>query len=228
MATEECLAPFIDVYKNIPDEWLLDRRKVNRILRRYTNQFNDELKVLENNGFSITPYFRDRRSDSQYIYDIISGWAIEDIICDVWLHKHVTAHDPNIRVEHSGDDKQRNLEKYVASRMTTVPDFILTSYDKRIEIELQMSRSVRKAYDMKANKVNRVIDSGGKFLWIILPTSQYFVCDPKIHLNDVTPVKNFLWGGKEVYRLNLEKIEEIGLYNISDGIPEDIIDIIST
>ena len=218
------MAPFLEIYDHLAKEWNLDNRKTRRILRRYTKQFEVERELLKTKELKLPPYFKDRRTDIEYIYDILNGWTMEDIICDVWLSEWLSHHDPNITIDHSGADKERNVEKYAASRVTTDPDFVFTSYGRKVELELQMSRKERTTFDMKINKVDRVARARGKFLWVIVPTGQFFICDPRKDLKGLPPFENPAWGGKKVYRLDMDRVKKIGLHDIANGFSEALIE----
>ena len=74
-------------------------------------------------------------------------------------------------------------------------------------------------YDMKEGKVNRAIREGNYFLWILIPTNEYFIIDPSKELNTISPKPNPLWGGKMVYHIDYEFIDKIGgLGKIKDSL----------
>jgi len=178
--------------------------------------------LLKENKIKLPSFFKDRRTDEDYIYDLIDGWLMEDIICDAWLRERLMAIDKTITVVHMGTNRDRTLQKYNPRNITTEPDFLYkTTKGKEIKIELQMARKPRKeGYDMKDTKVKRALENGHIFLWVIVPNDKFFVVEPNKDLQGVVPMTNPLWGGKLVYRLALPKCKQLGMYDMSSEIPK--------
>lgn len=216
--------PFEEKYKDLPSRWNIKSDIVNYIVRRYTKKLHEEIKLLKENKMKLSSFFRDRRSDEEYIFDLIDGWLIEDIVCDAWLRQRVLDINKDIKITHMGTNRDRTLQKYDSRKITTEPDFIYQSpKGEEVKIELQMARGMRKeGYDMKESKVKRAVESKYLFLWVLLPEDKYFVIDPAIELRDIKPISNPLWGGKSVFRLAAKELQRIGLYEISCDIPTNL------
>jgi len=216
--------PFEEKYKELPCRWNIKSDIVNYIVRRYTKKLNEEIKLLKEHKMKLPSFFRDRRSEEEYVFDLIDGWLVEDIVCDAWLRKRLLDVSKDIKITHMGTNRDRTLQKYNPRKITTEPDFIyLSPKGEEVKIELQMARKMRKeGYDMKESKVKRAVKNGHLFLWVLLPEDKYFVIDPAIELRGIKPMSNPLWGGKLVYRLAAEELQHVGLYGMSGDIPEDL------
>lgn len=213
--------PFEKKYADLAKRWKISDEIVNYIVRRYTKKLEEETQRLKMEGIKLPRFFRDRRTDEEYVYDLIDGWLIEDIVCDAWLRSRLLSIDKAIEITYMGTNRDRTIQKYNQRKITTNPDFAYkTSTGKEIRIELQMARESRKeGYDMKESKVNRAKECGNIFLWVIIPEDVFFIIDPKSDLKGVDPIINPLWGGKMVYRLGPDKLAEIGKFPMSGEIP---------
>lgn len=214
--------PFHEKYADLPQRWGISDEIVNYIIRRYSKKLEMELRKLKTEKIGLSRFFRDKRTDEEYVYDLIDGWLIEDIICDGWLRNRLLQIDNQITILHMGTNRDRTLQKQHPKKITTAPDFIYrTSSGKEVSIELQMARENRDSsgYDMKESKIKRALRTKAIFLWIILQDDEFFFVDPSEDLKDVRPISNPLWGGKLVYRLSPEKQRVIGRYPMKGPIP---------
>ena len=214
--------PFEEKYAEIAKRWKISDEIVNYIIRRYTKKLAEELERLKVEDIKLPKFFRDRRTDEDYVYDLIDGWMMEDVVCDGWLRTRLLAIDDKIKITHMGTNRDRTLQKFNPRKITTQPDFIYeAALGKEIRIELQMARASRKeGYDMKESKVKRARKERNIFLWIIIPEDSFFIIDPDSDLDGVEPISNPLWGGKMVYRLGPAEIQEIGKYPLAGEIPK--------
>lgn len=216
--------PFQEKYSDLPKRWKINDDLVNYIIRRYSKKLEEELQKLKVEGIKLPKFFRDKRTDEEYVYDLIDGWLIEDIICDAWLRSRLLKIDEKITIIHMGTNRDRTLQKFSPKNISTVPDFVYkTSCCKEIKIELQMARESResKGYDMKESKVKRARKEGYLFLWVIIPEDSFFIINPLTDLNDIEPIINPSWGGKSVYRLGQEKLKKFSKYPMSGEIPKE-------
>ena len=204
-------ANFSDKYNQIPILWGIDKDLVFYIIRRYEKLYIQELENLKTEGMKLPKYFKDIRTDEEYIYDIIDGWLMEDIICDAWLRPRLIEINSNIEIKVMGTNRDRVIQKYNPYSITTNPDLIFTLNGSETKIELQMARRIlNNGYDMKEAKVNRAIENGTYFLWILIPTNEYFIINTKKEIINITPAPNPLWGGKSVYHIDYNFINRIG------------------
>lgn len=212
--------PFEEKYFSLHKEWAIDEGLCAYIIKRYSKKLEEELEHFKEGDIRLPKFFRDRRTDEEYIYDLIDGWLIEDIVCDAWLRIGLQKINPKIVIKQMGTNRDRTLQKYNPRKITTNPDFIYWLDDFTKNIELQMAREARPTtrYDMKESKVKKAIDNKNIFLWIIIPDAQYFFIDPKKYFTNRAPTVNHLWGGKMVYTITPKEISEIGLEKMSDGI----------
>jgi hypothetical protein len=110
-----------------------------------------------------------------------------------------------------GTNRDRVIQKYNPYSITTNPDLIFTLNGSETKIELQMARRIlNNGYDMKEAKVNRAIENGTYFLWILIPTNEYFIINTKKEIINITPAPNPSWGGKSVYHIDYNFINRIG------------------
>ncbi len=205
---------FSKKYSGLPKRWNINSDIVFYILRRYEKLLNIEIEKLKSEEIKLPKYFKDRRTDEEYIYDIIDGWVMEDIICDAWLRPRLLKINSNLEIKVMGTNRDRVIQKYNANNITTNPDFIFTVDGKDIGIELQMARGVLKSgYDMKDTKVQRAIKNGSYFLWVIIPNDEFFIINPQKEMIGMPTQSNPLWGGKMVYHISNKFIEDIGGYS---------------
>jgi hypothetical protein len=189
-------------------------------LRRYEKLLNSELEKIKSEGFKLPKYFKDRRTDEEYVYDIIDGWAMEDLICDAWLRPRLIKANKGIEIKVMGTNRDRVIQKISSKKITTNPDFIYNLDGKDTGIELQMARSeIKDGYDMKDTKVQRAIKNGSYFLWVIVPSDKFFIINPQEDLIKMKTQPNPAWGGKMVYHISQEFIKKNGGYSrMIDGI----------
>ena len=202
---------FSKKYAQISSLWNIDNDLVFYIIRRYEKLFIQEVEKLKTEEMALPKYFKDRRTDEEYIYDIMDGWLMEDIICDAWLRPRLLKINQNIDIKVMGTNRDRVIQKYNPNAITTNPDLIFSLNGEEIRIELQMARKIlSNGYDMKETKVNRAIQEGNYFLWILIPTNEYFIINAKKDIVNIKPTPNPLWGGKIVYHIDYDFINKIG------------------
>lgn len=202
---------FSKKYAQIASLWNIDNDLLFYIIRRYEKLYIQEIEKLKTEGMNLPKYFKDTRTDEEYIYDIMDGWLMEDVICDAWLRPILLKINPKIKIEVMGTNRDRVIQKYNPNAITTNPDFIFSLNGKETKIELQMARKIlSNGYDMKETKVNRAIQDGVYFLWILIPTNEYFIIDTKKDIVNIIPTPNPLWGGKIVYHIGYDFISKIG------------------
>jgi hypothetical protein len=198
-------------YARIAELWSIDSDLVFYIIRRYEKLYLQAIDDLKEKRMQLPPHFKDRRTEVEYIYDIVDGWIMEDIVCDAWLRPKLILKNPNIEIKVMGTNRDRVIQKYNPNSITTQPDLIFTIDGQEKRIELQMARKIlTTGYDMKEGKVARAIREGNYFLWILIPTNEYFLIDAKNELNNLIAIPNPLWGGKMVYHIDYRFIHQIG------------------
>lgn len=171
--------PFEDKYSAIASEWNVNPSLVNYIIRRYTKELEKNLSRLSKGEKVTLPrYFADKRTDAEYIYDLIDGWIVEDFICDAWLKDRLEKVERGVKIKHMGTNRDREVHFNGQRKITTKPDFVYQLPSGReVKVELQMARKLRSSYDMKESKVQRAIKDGSViYLWILLPSDEYFFC----------------------------------------------------
>ena len=202
---------FSEKYSQIARLWSIEEDLVLSIISRYEKLYLQVVEDLGANRIQLPPHFKDRRTDAEYVYDIMDGWLMEDIICHAWLRPRLLKRNPNMDIKVMGSDSDRVIQKYDARSITTLPDLIYSVDGIEKRIELQMARRIiSRGYDMKEGKVKRAIQEDNIFLWILIPTNQYFIIDSRKELTNLSPIPNPLWGGKMVYHIDYDFIAKNG------------------
>lgn len=216
---------FSEKYNNLVTRWNISSEILSYIIRRYEKLLILEQKSLKENVIKLPRFFRDKRTDEEYLYDLIDGWLMEDIICDAWLKPKLLEIKSDIEIKNMGTNRDRVIQKSDSSKISTKPDFVFEVNGQDVGIELQMARAeLAKGYDMKETKVKRAIKDGNLFLWVIVPKDEYFIIDPQSEMSLLKPEANPLWGGKIVYHISQQFIEKVGGYSkMIDKIPNNFI-----
>lgn len=209
--------PFIQKYSSLSKHWNVNGETVSFFLNQYDERLKQENERLKTQPFTIDKYFWDRRNTSEYLYDLIDAWLIEDLIANLWLKQRLNERNKNISIQLNGTDRNRLVEKKVNEKISTQPDIML-DWDSGFQpVELQMARrELKEGYDMKETKVKHAISFGSVFLWIILPRAEFFIVNPLNNLKDIAPFENKAWGGKRVYRISHERIKQMGCHNMNE------------
>lgn len=132
--------PFTKKYANIATRWNIDSGIVLSILERYESLLAIELEKLKTEKMTLKDFFKDTRTVEEYIYDLIDGWVMEDIICEAWLKPRLMKVNPSIVVQSTGTDSDRIIQKSNSQKITTLPDITFQLDDRDVNIELQMAR----------------------------------------------------------------------------------------
>jgi len=216
--------PFNRKYSDLFRHWNLDDATVTGLLRQFDERLRKETDRLKTQPFAIDKYFWDRRTTSEYLYDLIDAWLIEELVANVWLKQRLKEMNVNISLELNGTDKNRLVEKNINENISTEPDLLLKWENRSQPVELQMARrELKNGYDMKETKVKHAQRLHSLFLWIVLPRSEFFIINPIHDLTGILPFENKAWGGKRVYRISQEKIKSLGYYKMSKIFTEDIL-----
>ncbi len=217
--------PFEDKYSNLAEKWTIDTNTVNYIIRLYAKKLEKALVQLEGKKIKLPKYFNDNRTDSEYIYDLMDGWLVEDIVCDVWLKSRLERIEPRVKIKHMGTNRDREIQFDNPSKITTKPDFVyLLPNGREVKVELQMARDLRTSFDMKESKIKRAINDGDTlYLWVLLSSDEYFFLLPSV-FEHREPLPNPRWGGKKVYSISIDEIKRNGwgVYAIREEIPHNL------
>lgn len=221
--------PFEEKYSELPERWAVDEHLVSEIISRYSQELMVLLK--EQKKFRLPGYFADRRSDEEYLYDLLDGWLIEDIVYVAWLEPRLKSIEPEVKVNYAGANHDRKVRFDAFGEITTEPDFVCKFPEgSEVKVELQMARKPRSSYDMKKSKIERATKAGNiVYLWVLLPTDEYFLLDPGIFVGrEATP--NPSWGGKEVYSVYLSEVQanDWGPYQMRSELPERVVELLRT
>lgn len=205
---------FLNKYKDLPARWNIESDLCFYIIRRYEKLLLEAMTNLAEEKFQLPKYFQDQRSDEEYLYDLVDGWVVEDIICDAWLRPRLMNVRKDIEVKIMGTNRDRVVQKYNPNKITTDPDFIFTFRGRNVGLELQMARKeLSNGYDMKVGKVEKAIAASGYFLWVILPINKFFLINAALELKNIKATPNPMWGNKLVYHISQEFINIAGGYS---------------
>ncbi len=205
---------FSEKYSSLANFWNMDNDLLYYIIRRYEKLYDIEIEKLKDEGMQLPNYFKDKRTDEEYIYDLIDGWVMEDIICDAWLRPRLLKIDSSIIIKVMGTNRDRVIQKNNPKAISTEPDLIFSRNGVETRIELQMARkAIPGGYDMKQTKVERAIRENNYFLWVIIPANKYFIINAQKEMSNLTPIPNPFWGGKIAYHIDQNFISSIGDYS---------------
>lgn len=178
---------FYDKYKYLHNDWNLDEIETLEIINDYSFRLVDEL--CDDEIWNISNFFRDNRTNDEYIYDILDGQIIEEFVCS-WFRRR------GYKAIRNGSDANGKLVRNQSSKITTKPDLLV---DNKC-IEIQMSRNGRlKHYHIKYNKGIKILNKLNTLMMIV--GNEYFIVDSEL-ISKCVIVNNGLWGGKECYQLS--------------------------
>lgn len=220
--------PFEEKYREIPTRWRVEERIVSELVEFHEKKLSEGLLYIQSGHHMKLKFHRNRRTDEEYIYDLVDGWLVEDIIYKGWLPPRLKEALPNVQINLTGTDKDRVIQWENPSKITTQPDFSYSVSGESKRIELQMAREERDSFDMKESKIKRALKEGNIiYMWVVVPTDQYFLLDPKF-FRGKQPIPNPAWGGKKVFTISKSEVEELGtgLFSLREGLPENALKVL--
>ena len=189
---------FLSRYRNKEQAWNINGATLSGILINANCQLIEEL--LDMTPFTISNYHRDSRTDHQYIYDLLDGRIIEDLIIE-WLKTK------GRKVKRAGTDANGIIHRNKGKKITSDFDLFDTEIGK---IEIQMSNQLRKIYHVKEYKGKRLLNEGGQLYFIILVNNTYFIIKTE-DLKGLDIKYNPAWSKKCFW------IETDNFFNMKDG-----------
>lgn len=197
---------------------------VKNLASHYKKGLENNIQKYRTIGMNML-YERDRRDEEIYIYDVVEGWFVEEIIAS-WLDCQLKRFFPDtpVVVKFSGKDKDREFvfSKKTGDEVSTAPDFEIILPGGKFVIELQTSRyGKRDLYDIKEPKRMRLTRTSGFLLFALLPKEPRFFLIPNEDLSKLELHKNNAWGGKITAYVTHEQIEKHGwgYFDFSEGLP---------
>lgn len=208
---------FKDKYSTIANDWNLTKGVCTRIINKYTKKLEQELS--DPTPVALPPHFKDRRTDKEYIFDIVEGWLVEDLVL-AWIRHRV----PGLTAGRSGKDADRLIQRLKHGKIGSRPDlYIRTPRAVKRLLEVQMSRiKDQPRFDIKTTKVDYLRRKGGCIIFILLEENKFFMLLGR-HILQLgkKPEPNPCFGGKMTYCFTREDIEKIGLYRLDGDIPDE-------
>ncbi len=205
------------------------KNELGYMIEKYKEKFTQNIRQYLKYGMKM-PHEQDRRKEEIYIYDVVEGWFLEEIVAR-WIDCQLRRHFPEVKftVEFSGKDKGRQFVfvKERGDETSTDPDLTITLPQGRFYFELQTSRQGRRdIYDIKESKRNRLAKKEGVLLFALLPSEGTFFLIPSEHLPKLKVRVNNAWGGKLTAYVTAEQIEKYGwgYYNFSEGFPPSLVE----
>lgn len=175
---------FSSKYKDLYKQWGLPKHKMDHIICKKEQQLVNE--ILDNEAFVISNYYRDNRNDHEYVYDILEGRLIEELLVLFFTAK-------DLKVKRAGSDADDKIHRNKGEKITTKPDLIVNG----IHIEVQFSSMGRREYyHIKKGKGNRVLR--GQNIVMIVVDDDYIIIT-KDNLSGCPVKPNPAWFGKECY-----------------------------
>lgn len=182
---------YTDKYKDIHKDWGLDKRKVNKVLKRAMEQLVNEL--LDNTPWTLHKGYRDNRTDHEYLFDLLNGRVIEDLIV-LWFESR------GAKAERVGTDCDNVVVRDNKRRIKSSPDLLVDG--KRVEIQVSRGGK-RKFYNVKKRKGESILAGNNTLMFIV--DNEFFVVDAKV-LAGCEVKANGAWGNKECYFIYDEDI----------------------
>jgi len=175
---------FSTKYKDLHKQWNLPRNKVNKIICVKEQQLVNE--ILDNREFDISNFYRDNRDDHEYVYDILEGRLMEEILVLFFEEKGFT-------VSKAGSDSDDVIHRSKGEKITTKPDLNVNG----INIEVQFSTMGRRDfYHIKKGKGNRVLKGQNIVMFVVDNT---YIIITKDNLAGCPVKPNGAWFMKECY-----------------------------
>jgi hypothetical protein len=171
---------YIDTHKN----WGLSELEVKKILDNAFIQLIEEL--IDDTPWTISKYYKDNRTNDDYVYDLIEGRVIEDLLV-LWYQTNGN------QAKRVGSDCDNRIVRSGKAKITTSADLEVNGE----LVEVQVSRQgKRNNYHIKKNKGNRILKGLNTLMFVV--DNDYFIVDKELLIQ--CPIeKNYLWGGKETY-----------------------------
>ncbi len=196
-------------------------KEIEHIILVNTDRFALALERVRDNKIKLGRDFKDHRTDVEYVYDVIDGWLVEELVF-LWFQKYVISRWPQVTIEFAGADKDRVFQTENAVIITTEPDFIFkiagSSLTQRVEV--QYAGWARASYDMKEPKVQRGKREPGTSLimWFVLfdTPGLFFFVDPVKDLFESDRIRHEKWD-KPVYRLPDSRV--LKYHRMCEGLP---------
>ena len=209
---------FKDRYQTIANDWNLNRSVCTRIINRYSKKLEEEM--ADNSPVILPPSFKDRRTDKEYIFDLIEGWIIEDFIL-AWFRNRI----PGLKTSRAGKDSNRRIRRKSHGKISSRPDLhIITPRGCKRPLEVQVSRLEGQArFDVKTSKFDYLRRKGGMIIFVLLHENRFFIVYPRHILElGLQPAPNPCFGGKMTYCFTRKDIEKIGLHRLDGDLPDGL------
>ena len=117
---------FSEKYNDLDTRWNISKEILAYIIRRYEKLLVLEQEALKKGAIKLPKFFRDKRTDDEYLYDLIDGWLMEDIICDGWLKPKLLQINSDIEIKNMGTNRERVIQKSDSSKISTKPDILFS------------------------------------------------------------------------------------------------------
>ena len=161
MSLKKVRLPFYDKYLPYTEILGIPIVKIKTLLKRYTILLQEEL--LDTTPMKLSPHFRDNRTTEEYIYDLLDGRIMEELICLWFIENGHTAY-------RAGSDADDKIQRSNPKRITTKADLVVDGK----ALEIQISRAgKRSSYDIKKSKGDRILKGLNTLMFIV--DDKYFL-----------------------------------------------------
>jgi len=180
------LETFYEKYKNIYKDWSIDKDEVKKILDTSVLRLVNEL--LDETPWTLNRFFRDTRTNEEYLYDLIEGTLFEELLV-LWYRTN------GHTAKRIGSDADNKIIRSGKTKITTSADL---EVDGKL-VEVQVSRQgVRDKYHIKLSKGNRILKGLNTLIFIV--NNNYFIVG-KEEITKAPIIRNPCFGGKECYEI---------------------------
>jgi len=177
---------WITKYYEIYRKWDLKEDRVKGIIEKYINRLIEEL--ISDEPWNLDRFFRDNRSNEEYLYDILEGQMIEEFVVEWFIARGHSA-------QRIGSDANGKIVRQGRAQITTNPDLLVDGQ----KVEVQVSRQgKRNKYHIKKGKGDKILKGLNKLMFIV--EDKYFMVDSST-IDKAPLIINRAWGGKETYEI---------------------------
>lgn len=182
---------YYEKYSEVSDLWGINKDVVVEVINKYSIKLIEEL--LDDTPWDLPKYFKDRRTNEEYLNDLLEGQMMEELIVRWFISKGYNA-------KRAGADADGIVQRN-SVKITTTADLDVEGRS----VELQMARKRLQSYDVKEGKIKRALKNNTTIMFLLLKEDNYFIIDPNKHLEGAKLYPNPRYGGKMCYNFKVEK-----------------------
>lgn len=178
---------YYEKYIGIHKRWKLNELEVKEILDDAFERLVEEL--IDPTPWNLHKGFRDIRNNDEYLYDIIDGRVIEDLLV-LWYQTNGN------RAKRVGFDSDNRIVRNGSAKIVTGADLEVNGKLVEVQISRNGKRSV---YHIKKHKGDNILKGINTLQFIV--GDEYFIVDDNL-LSKCPLEANPAWGGKKTYAIS--------------------------